>query len=71
VRKARKRFQTGREILEAYVPGYAPPTRTAEGRPGLGVTPGDEAAQKLLEQLKERLGRKRIQASRARRDTSH
>jgi len=48
----RKRFQTGREIMETFVPGYIRPGQTVETSPG---TTADQLAEDLLREFHLRL----------------
>ena len=57
---ARKRFQTGREIMRTYVPNYVPPTQPLEDRHRLGVRSGDEVAQALLRKFRKRISEKKL-----------
>ena len=59
--RRKRRFQSGREIMETYVPGYIPATKSGvEGRESRG-----EAAQKLLRLLNKRLGSLQLRPSKA------
>lgn len=61
--QGRKRFQTGREIMEAYVPGYpAEPSSFGDER-ALGARSGEQLAQALLRDLRARLGAKRVRST--------
>jgi hypothetical protein len=53
-----KRYQTGREIMEEYVPGFI-------AQPPLGKPTGEELARALLQTLDERLHAKRVQRTSA------
>ncbi len=56
----RKRFQTGREIMKAYVPNYVPPMRPFKIQEHLGTRSGDDLAQTLLREFTKRLGKKKL-----------
>lgn len=55
-----RRFQTGREIMEAYIPGYT-------AQPRLGAPTGEELARVLLQSLETRLRAKEGQKTPSRR----
>ena len=57
---ARKRFQTGREIMREYVPGYTPGREHLIEPQHLDVNSGDEVAQILLRRFKKGLSKKKL-----------
>lgn len=57
--KHSKRFQTGREIMRAYVPDYVPPSRAFEDQQ-LANRSGNITAQKLLKRFRERVLQKKL-----------
>ena len=59
-----KRFQTGREIMKAYVPNYIPPTQPLEERQSLGMRSGKEVALSLLLDFRIRLNKKQLKLTR-------
>lgn len=64
MKKTRKRFQTGREIMRTYVPNYVPPTQPDEDPQRLGMRSGDDVAQALLREFTRQLSKKKLRLKR-------
>ena len=63
-KKERKRFQSGREIMETYVPGYQRPTvRGKVVDHGPNEASGTAMADSLLKNFKESLSSIRLQST--------
>jgi hypothetical protein len=51
------KYQSGREVLQKFVPGYLPPEREGEDQDALLTKSVDEVVDPLIAQLKEKLDR--------------
>lgn len=59
---APKRFQTGREIMRVFVPGYEAQGRSVPGDQ-VGVRSGTLAGEELARSFEERLGKKKLRVA--------